>query len=726
MRHLACGDSLLNNPSKVSLRWHLCFPREVEDAYMEFHASDSYRALYVAFVFTLAKFAYGQVVWKVVAIERRQSWWTWDAAFTEQYGNTWEHYVANRLLFGALVLGFAIAACEAYYAFVIKTKNVYRNRRLAVIYALLGTFISCNMAWRGGVDGASMIHVLGALTVPMLHSIVLCLPFWMTLAQSSVMLAVGCISYQSLLPSEIAGTVIFIFANIIGYLWYLDYGRRRSFLLHLRYISQMRHQGGGESSDSTSILVDSTAPRTALPCRTPKAAMGTGSGSGSGILPLGAREQFGDVLQLGAWHSHRDEVKGSGDEVKGSGDEVKCGGAWQLSPRDLEVPGEVSSSGRSSDETMPIEEAIPPRKRRRGESRPPQDLNTHVVVPVNKKKCTYAGCTRGRRGISGLCIAHGGGLKCSADACTGTAKKGGLCKAHGGGKRCQQPGCPKSAQDRGMCIAHGGGKKCSIGGCSKLAKSGGLCIAHGGGKTCSFEGCMNVAQSRGVCKGHGGGKRCERPNCNKFARVRGLCILHASDDGPDSSHEGGRIQHTRVVHAAGPDPVLFEPSLSSAEHGGRLEAALVEEIRSGSELGRELMDCIQMGKLLGWLDTKSTAVENWTDRGLVHVESRDVADIDVLVERENVHIARSNSQSQQLDTEGPWHQVELKLEKCAAPRLTPKSQVTNRGAFGVSTETILAWEVDFEQLLVNHSACCDTAIAHLPAATCKQGLEQGS
>ena len=66
--------------------------------------------------------------------------------------------------------------------------------------------------------------------------------------------------------------------------------------------------------------------------------MGTGSGSGSGILPLGAREQFGDVLQLGAWHSHRDEVKGSGDEVKGSGDEVKCGGAWQLSPRDLEVP----------------------------------------------------------------------------------------------------------------------------------------------------------------------------------------------------------------------------------------------------------------------------------------------------------------------------------------------------------------------------------------------------
>ena len=24
----------------------------------------------------------------------------------------------------------------------------------------------------------------------------------------------------------------------------------------------------------------------------------------------------------------------------------------------------------------------------------------------------------------------------------------------------------------------------------------------------------------------------------------------------------------------------------------------------------------------GWLDTKSTAVENWTDRGLVHVESR--------------------------------------------------------------------------------------------------------
>ena len=38
---------------------------------------------------------------------------------------------------------------------------------------------------------------------------------------------------------------------------------------------------------------------------------------------------------------------------------------------------------------------------------------------------------------------------------------------------------------------------------------------------------------------------------------------------------------------------------------------MVEEIRSGSELGRELMDCIQMGKLLGE-DQKQRALQACT------------------------------------------------------------------------------------------------------------------
>lgn len=60
-----------------------------------------------------------------------------------------------------------------------------------------------------------------------------------------------------------------------------------------------------------------------------------------------------------------------------------------------------------------------------------------------------------------------------------------LCIAHGGGRRCTHPGCNKGARDRFFCAAHGGGKRCSMAGCGKAAVGGSdLCTAHGGGKRC--------------------------------------------------------------------------------------------------------------------------------------------------------------------------------------------------------------------------------------------------
>ena len=67
-------------------------------------------------------------------------------------------------------------------------------------------------------------------------------------------------------------------------------------------------------------------------------------------------------------------------------------------------------------------------------------------------------CTKGARGTTDKCIAHGGGARCVEPGCTkgaiGTTDK---CKAHGGGARCVEPGCTKSAQGTtDKCKAHGG------------------------------------------------------------------------------------------------------------------------------------------------------------------------------------------------------------------------------------------------------------------------------
>ncbi|KAL5208414.1 hypothetical protein ABZP36_032849 [Zizania latifolia] len=138
------------------------------------------------------------------------------------------------------------------------------------------------------------------------------------------------------------------------------------------------------------------------------------------------------------------------------------------------------------------------------------------------KKCTYPGCTKGARGSSGRCIAHGGGRRCQKDGCgKGAEGKTIFCKAHGGGRRCDYLGCTKSAEGRtDFCIAHGGGRRCSHEGCRRAARGkSGRCIKHGGGKRCQHKNCTKSAEGRsGLCIAHGGGNRCQHVGCGKGAQ----------------------------------------------------------------------------------------------------------------------------------------------------------------------------------------------------------------
>lgn len=177
------------------------------------------------------------------------------------------------------------------------------------------------------------------------------------------------------------------------------------------------------------------------------------------------------------------------------------------------------------------------------------------------KKCRFKGsCSKGARGASGLCIAHGGGQRCQKLGCNkGAESRTAFCKAHGGGRRCQMLGCTKSAEGKtDYCIAHGGGRRCGHPGCSKAARGkSGLCIRHGGGKRCNVEGCTRSAEGQaGLCISHGGGRRCQHPGCTKgaqgstmFCKAHGggkRCIFEGCTKGAEGStplckgHGGGK------------------------------------------------------------------------------------------------------------------------------------------------------------------------------------------
>eukprot|EP00262_Sarcandra_glabra_P005498 TRINITY_DN1714_c0_g2_i2.p1 TRINITY_DN1714_c0_g2~~TRINITY_DN1714_c0_g2_i2.p1 ORF type:complete len:618 (+),score=71.67 TRINITY_DN1714_c0_g2_i2:561-2414(+) len=177
------------------------------------------------------------------------------------------------------------------------------------------------------------------------------------------------------------------------------------------------------------------------------------------------------------------------------------------------------------------------------------------------KKCRFKGCSKGARGASGLCIAHGGGQRCQKQGCNkGAESRTAYCKAHGGGRRCQRLGCTKSAEGKtDHCIAHGGGRRCMHqAGCTKAARGkSGLCIRHGGGKRCKIEGCTRSAEGQaGLCISHGGGRRCHHPGCIKgaqgstmFCKAHGggkRCIFVGCTKGAEGStplckgHGGGK------------------------------------------------------------------------------------------------------------------------------------------------------------------------------------------
>ncbi|KAL8050818.1 hypothetical protein ABFX02_06G104300 [Erythranthe guttata] len=149
-------------------------------------------------------------------------------------------------------------------------------------------------------------------------------------------------------------------------------------------------------------------------------------------------------------------------------------------------------------------------------------VNQQQQRKTSVKICSFEGCTRGARGASGRCIAHGGGRRCQRAGCDkGAEGKTVFCKAHGGGKRCQHLGCTKSAEGRtDYCISHGGGRRCNYDGCPRASRGkSGLCIRHGGGKRCKIKECTKSAEGiSGLCISHGGGRRCQYPECTKGAQ----------------------------------------------------------------------------------------------------------------------------------------------------------------------------------------------------------------
>lgn len=214
----------------------------------------------------------------------------------------------------------------------------------------------------------------------------------------------------------------------------------------------------------------------------------------------------------------------------------------------------------------------------------------------NVKDCRFIGCTRGARGASGFCIAHGGGRRCQREGCQkGAEGKTVFCKAHGGGRRCEFLGCTKSAEGRtDYCIGHGGGRRCSHDGCTHAARGkSGLCIRHGGGKRCKIEGCTKSAEGiSGLCISHGGGRRCHFPECTKgaqgstmFCKAHGggkRCTFLGCTKGAEGStsfckgHGGGK----RCTFEGGCSKSVHGGTLFCVSHGGGKRCARAECTKS--------------------------------------------------------------------------------------------------------------------------------------------------
>ena len=145
-------------------------------------------------------------------------------------------------------------------------------------------------------------------------------------------------------------------------------------------------------------------------------------------------------------------------------------------------------------------------------------------------------CLRHAQGENGMCIRHGGGLRCTVAGCIRSSlRKSGLCGRHGGGNRCTFEGCTKGATNgMNFCHTHGGFRRCLSKDCSAQAVGRGdrkpaeWCVNHGGGKRCKTVDCnMLVYRSADMCTYHGGGRSCAVRGCNKLSIINGLrCSVH--------------------------------------------------------------------------------------------------------------------------------------------------------------------------------------------------------
>ncbi|KAK2983629.1 hypothetical protein RJ640_023163 [Escallonia rubra] len=223
-------------------------------------------------------------------------------------------------------------------------------------------------------------------------------------------------------------------------------------------------------------------------------------------------------------------------------------------------------------------------------------VHQHHGRNASVRTCQFDGCTRGARGASGFCIAHGGGRRCKRAGCQkGAEGKTVFCKAHGGGRRCQHLGCTKSAEGRtDYCIGHGGGRRCSHDGCARAARGkSGLCIRHGGGKRCRVNNCSKSAEGiSGLCISHGGGHRCQYPDCTKgaqgstiFCKAHGggkRCTYLGCTKGAEGStpfckgHGGGK----RCTYEGGCTKSVHGGTLFCVSHGGGKRCAMAECTKS--------------------------------------------------------------------------------------------------------------------------------------------------
>lgn len=134
----------------------------------------------------------------------------------------------------------------------------------------------------------------------------------------------------------------------------------------------------------------------------------------------------------------------------------------------VSVPSLISIMSRDS---MCYKIVKSPRARR-------SKLNCTTNLPLLSKLCESVDClTHARSG--GLCILHGGGLRCADQACERLAVRSGRCIRHGGGRKCSHDGCTKLSAQRGFCVRHGGKRRCTAEMCRKAARKGGVCYKHG-------------------------------------------------------------------------------------------------------------------------------------------------------------------------------------------------------------------------------------------------------